>query len=351
MTVSNSTPNLPNTTFNADSFRDKWTSFKYQVKKLVAGNDDVIELILTSMFSDGHVILESVPGLGKTVLGNAMCAALKGGRSGFFPFTADLLPGDIRGTEVYNEETRKMEVMFGACRPDFNIFVADEFNRTNPKTQSAMLSIMEERRIVINDQVFYLADPSIVIGTQNPIEQEGTYPLSEAVRDRFAMMGKLDYLNAEDEVGLLRNKAIYSRDPQGAAKIEAVMTPEDIRGMRDFVRETVVCTDSMTRYIVRLMRATRPSMDEFKKFMPEEYRKMVLLGGSQRTSKWVSICSAAAAAMRGSDTVGHQDVQKVFSACVAHKMMLTPDVKARRKGENVAEQILAGLIASVPTAA
>jgi len=340
MTVENTTIKL----FTPDTFRVTWKGYVREMKKLVAGNDDVLELILNALFADGHVLLQSVPGLGKTVIGNSMCAGLKGGHWGFFPFTADLLPSDIKGSEVYNEATQKMEVMFGAIRPEYNFFIADEINSTTPKTLSALLAIMEERKIVIGDKVFNMADPQLVIGTQNPIEQEGTYPMSEALLDRFAMMAELTYLNAEDEFGLLNNDAIYSRDPQGAAKIQAVLTPEDIIGMREFVRTTVRCTDTMTRYIVNLMRATRPGFDEFKKCMPEARQTQVRLGGSQRTSKWVKICSKAAAAMRGSETVEVQDVRKVFVPCLMHKIILRADVKAKAKGENIAAQILNELL-------
>lgn len=334
--------------FTPDTFRNTWTKYKKEMKKLVAGNDDVLELILNAWFASGHILLQSVPGLGKTIIGNSMCAGLKDGEWGFFPFTADLLPSDIKGSEVYNEAKRIMEVMHGAIHPKHNIFVADEINRTTPKTLSALLAIMEELLIVIGPHTFPMADPFLVIGTQNPIEQEGTYPMSEALLDRFAMMAELTYLSANDEVGLLNNKAIYQRESHKAAKIEQVLTPADVIGMRRFVLD-VNCTDAMTRYIVNLMRATRPGMDEFKKFMPGKLQEMVRLGGSQRTSKWVKICSQAAAAMRGSDNVEVQDVRKVFVPCLSHKLILRQDVKAKAKGENVAAQILQALLDNTDT--
>jgi len=337
--------------FTPDTFASTWRAYVKECQKLVVGNGDVLELIIAALVSDGHVLLQSVPGLGKTIIGNSLGAALKGGSWGFFPFTADLLPSDVKGSQIYNEATREMEEKFGAIHPTHNIFVADEINRATPKTVGSLLAIMEERQIVIGDKSFAMADPSLVIGTQNPIEQEGTYPLPEAMLDRFAVMGRLDYLSDADEFNLLRRDAIFDRNPQKAAGIEPVLTPDDIIGMRHFVRSSVKITDSMVHYLVNLIRATRPQSEQFKKYMPEKYRKMLQLGGSQRTSKWLMICSRAAAAMRGSDIVQPEDIRKMFLPCVGHKLILSADTKARQNTDNIEHEILSALIAEVPVAA
>lgn len=341
-----------NKQINADEFATRVRVIIDECGKLVVGNQDILDLIIMAMVSDGHVLLQSVPGLGKTVIANALGASLKGGHWGFFPFTADLLPSDVKGSEIYNEAKREMDIKYGAIHPEHNIFVADEINRATPKTVGSLLAIMEERKIVIGDRTFNMADPSLVIATQNPIEQEGTYPLPEAMLDRFAVMGRLNYLSAEDEVALAKKDAIYDRDPQRASGIQPVITPEDVIAMRDFVRRTVTVTDTMVRYLVNLNRATRPDCpEEFQKWMPEKYRKMLFVGGSQRTTKWLMICSRAAAAMRGSDVVQPEDIQKVFVPCVGHKLNLSPDVKALQSAQNIEVEILKSLIERVPVAA
>jgi MoxR-like ATPase len=340
-----------NTQITAAEFRSKATGLIEECGKLVVGNKDILDLIITALVSDGHVLLQSVPGLGKTVIGNALGASLKAGNWGFFPFTADLLPSDVKGSEVFNEKTKDMDIKLGAIHPEHNIFVADEINRATPKTVGSLLAVMEERKIVIGDRTLPMADPSLVIGTQNPIEQEGTYPLPEAMLDRFAVMGRLDYLSTDDEFKLLRNDAIYDRDPQKAAGIQPVITPEDVIAMRQFVRSTVTITDSMVRYLVNLIRATRPGSEQYEKYMPKKHSKVLQLGGSQRTSKWLMICSRAAAAMRGSEIVQPEDIQKMFLPCVGHKLILSPDVKARQNVDNIETEILKDLIKSVPIAA
>ncbi len=336
--------------FTADQFHGSWNGYKRQVQRLMVGNNKVIDLSGVALFADGHILLQSVPGLGKTVLGLSLASGIKGGDWGFFPFTADLLPSDVKGSEILDLETNKLKVKFGAFKPSYNIFVADEINRATPKTVGALLAIMEERKVVIGDQVFSVTDPSLVIGTQNPIEQEGTYPLPEAMLDRFAIMARLDYLSAEDEYYLANLNAIYSRDPQKTAGIEPVLSPEDILAMRRFVMENVRITESMTRYLVTLVRATRPTSDESKQFLPEKYRKMLMLGASQRSTKWMMICSKAAAALRGSDVVTARDVQDMLLPCLGHKIILEPSVKLRQGLNNIEQEIFDALVKGVPVA-
>lgn len=333
----------------ADQFHGSWNGFRTEVKKLMVGNDEVIDLVGVALFSDGHILLQSVPGLGKTVLGLSLASAIKGGEWGFFPFTADLLPSDVKGSEILDLETNKLKVKFGAFKPSYNIFVADEINRATPKTVGSLLAIMEERKVVIGDQVFPVADPSLVLGTQNPIEQEGTYPLPEAMLDRFAVMGRLDYLTADDEYRLACMQAIYTRDPQKTAGIVPVLSPEDIVNMRQFVTENVRITESMTKYLVSLIRTTRPQCSEFQA-LPEKYRKMLMLGGSQRSTKWLTICSKAAAALRGSDVVTARDVQSMLLPCLGHKIILEPSVKLRQGLQNVEADIFDAVVKAVPVA-
>jgi MoxR-like ATPase len=339
-----------NTQFTPDEFRNTANGLIDECGKLVVGNREILKLIVTAMVADGHCLLQSVPGLGKTIIGNALGAALKDGNWGFFPFTADLLPSDVKGSEIYNEAKRAMDIKYGAIHPEYNIFVADEINRATPKTAGSLLAIMEERKIVIGDQTFLMADPSIVIGTQNPIEQEGTYPLPEAMLDRFAVMGRLDYLSNEDECKLAKKDSIFDRDPQKASGIAPVITPAQVIAMRNFVRREVKFSDSMVQYLVNLIRTTRPDSEEFNKWMPARFSKVLTIGGSQRTTKWLVICSKAAAALRGSDIVQAEDIQTMLLPCVGHKLCLSPDVKARQNTDHVEEEILAAVIENVPVA-
>ncbi len=339
-----------NRTMNPDLFQDNSRRFIRECKKLVKGNDEVFDLAIMALTTDGHLLLESVPGLGKTVFGMSLGAALKGGKWKFFQFSSDLLPSDIKGSEIFDEELRKMKLHYGALHPENNFTLADELNRGVPKTVSSMLSAMEEKQITVGQHVMMLADPSLIIATQNPIEQEGTFELPEATLDRFSVKGRLGYLGRQDEFDLLRNPAIYKRDPQKHANIEPVLTPQDIIDMRDFVTDEVRVSDHVLNYMLNLIRATRSGKcQEAHDWLAKEHKGKVLVGASQRTSKWLYITSKAAAAMRGSMDVTPQDVKRVFIACVAHKLVLSQECKATMNADETAVGIAQQLLDKVPT--
>lgn len=335
---------------NADfaaTFATAWQQYKSQVKKIIVGLDDVINLAGICLFSDGHFLLEDVPGAGKTTLALALSAALKDGHGGVFQGTADLLPMDIIGSKAWNPEKHMLEIQFGAVTPNMHILVADETNRLAPKTASSLLMVMQERKLNIQGQQFDCADPFLVIGTQNPIEQEGVYPLPEALLDRFAMKVVPGELSFEDEVELTRRASVYARDQAKAAKVEPVLTPEDMKKMREYAQTQVALEMAVSSYIVRLVRSTRPRCEEHQ-FMSPEHREFIDMGAGRRAGLWLTACSKAHAAMRGSDVVHFEDVQKVAPFVLGHRVTLKADVKFSAS-KALPLEIVAGLLANVPT--
>ncbi len=296
-----------------------------EVGKAIAGQERVVEQVLVAVLANGHVLLEGFPGLAKTLLVRAISRtlALEYGR---IQFTPDLMPSDVVGTHVLDPRTGEFTLRQG---PVFvNVLLADEINRTPPKTQAALLEAMEERRVTIGGEPHTLPPPFLVFATQNPIDFEGTYPLPEAQQDRFLMKVIVEYPEREAELSVLRRHHGGFR-PQSLdeAGIEPVVTPGDLQAMQDQVRNVVV-EDKVFDYIYDTVRATRQSAD-------------VLVGGSPRAGIALLNCSKAIAALRGREFVIPDDVKELALPVLRHRVLLRPEAEV--EGLTV-DGVLTGLL-------
>ncbi len=333
---------------NARLFQDNCVNYLGEVRKVVVGSDEPLWLALVGMFSNGHVLYESVPGMGKTVIAMTLGSAIKDGVAATFQGTADKLPSDLIGSHIFDPATRTMKVKFGAVKPTQNVVLADEINRLAPKTTSALLSVMEERFLLINEDRHDMANPFMLLATENPIEQEGVYPLPEATLDRFAVKGVLRYMSRQHEIDLIKRTAIFERDKAKAAGVQQVLTPESIVAMIEFAKKISI-TDTVFGYIVDLVRAARPECGA-KEMLPAELYKLIKVGPSPRAEIWLTSCSRAAAAIRGSSHVTIKDVQAVAPFVMSHRMILKDEVKYKmgEAGKDADRRIVEHLLKTVP---
>ncbi len=294
------------------------------VESVIEGKTEAVRLALTVLLAEGHVLIEDVPGVGKTMLAKALarstdCSVRR------IQFTPDLLPSDITGVSAYNQERRDFEFKPG---PVFaNIVVGDEINRASPKTQSALLECMEERQVTVDGTTYPLAPPFMVIATQNPIEMEGTYPLPEAQRDRFTARISMGYPSPESELAML--DAHGSSSPLEA--LQPVAQAEDMRELIAAVRKVHVA-DVLKQYVISLVTATRST--------PE-----LRLGASPRATLHLLRASRARAALDGRDFVIPDDVQALALPVLAHRLLPSADALVARQ---LPEQVLAGIVEQVP---
>jgi MoxR-like ATPase len=295
-----------------------------EVERAVVGKRAALTLILTTVLANGHVLIEDLPGMGKTLIARSFAAAL-GLRFTRVQFTPDLLPADLLGSTIYDMRSVQFEFRRG---PIFtNMLMADEINRTPPKTQAALLEAMAEGQVSIDGETHQLPDPFIVIATDNPIEFEGTYPLPEAQLDRFAVKVALKYLSEQDEASMLRRR-LDRGTPE--AKVSEVVDTDQLLAMQAAV-EQVSVHDDVLRYVVSLAAATRS-------------HPQVVVGASPRAELDLVQLARARAVLTGRDYVLPEDVKALAVPAFGHRITLRPEMWVRSMhGSDVVEQLLARL--------
>lgn len=276
------------------------SKIKENIAKVIVGKDDVINLLLTALLADGHVLIEDMPGTGKTKLAKALAASLDADFNRI-QFTPDLLPADITGLDIYNQKSGQFEFTQG---PVFtNILLADEINRATPRTQSGLLECMEERQVTVDGQTHTLDEPFFLIATQNPVETAGTYPLPEAQLDRFMMQIKMGYPTVAEELQII-NRYI-SHDP--LEDLLPVCSKNALFKMKEMVKEVFV-HDSVKEYITHLVEATRK-------------HPMLVLGVNPRGTLALLKCTQAYAAIMGRDYVTPDDVKALCTSVFSHRLL------------------------------
>lgn len=282
---------------------------KESIGKVVVGQVTVVESVLIAMLCDGHILMEGAPGLAKTLLVRALGKVfdLEFSR---VQFTPDLMPSDITGVSIYQPSDGTFKFTKG---PIFtNLMLADEINRAPPKTQAAMLEAMQEKQVSVENKVYMLPKPFLVLATQNPIEQEGTYPLPEAQVDRFMFKILVDYPSQDEEVEIVR-RFTSGTDPYDILEtIKPVITTDEILAIQRLVREKISLSEELMRYIVRLSSTTRESEE-------------VTLGASPRASLWLAIGSKAHALFNGRTYCNPGDIQRVARDVLRHRVTVSPE--------------------------
>ena len=304
-----------------DRFQEVRNRIVREVHKAIVGQEEVIEQVLISLFVGGHCLITGLPGTAKTLLVRTLAQTL-GLVFKRIQFTPDLMPSDITGTDIIEEDTttghRTWTFVPG---PIFsNVLLADEINRTPPKTQSALLEAMQELSCTVRGHQYKINAPFFVLATQNPIELEGTYPLPEAQLDRFLFNTILDYLSAEDEV-----KVVDLTTTTAVAQVDTVTNPEEILDFQQLVR-MVPIADSVARYAVELVRATRPNDTS----APDFVKNYVNFGASVRAAQFVVLAAKARSLMRNRYHVTYEDVRALAAPILRHRILLNFHAESER---------------------
>lgn len=297
------------------------STIQQNVGKVIVGKSDSVELALIALLADGHILMEDVPGVGKTMLARAIARSL-GCEFQRIQFTPDLLPSDVTGVSVFNQQVGEFQFRPGPILSQ--IVLADEVNRATPRTQSALLECMEERQVTVDGVTHKLPRPFLVMATQNPIEYEGTFPLPEAQLDRFLLRLRMGYPTAEEESEILLR--LQERHP--IESIDQVLEAERLVEAQAAIR-TVYVEDSVRHYIVGIVQKTRSHPD-------------IALGASPRGALGLYRTAQAAAALAGRDYVIPDDVKKMAVPVLAHRIVLRPETELRgRTGDKVVAELLA----------
>ncbi|TAJ14636.1 MoxR family ATPase [Marinilabiliaceae bacterium JC017] len=296
---------------------------KQEISKVIVGQEKVLDQLLTAFLANGHVLIEGVPGIAKTMMAKLLAKTISTGFSRI-QFTPDLMPSDVLGTTIYNTGTSKFEFNKG---PVFsNLVLIDEVNRAPAKTQAALFEVMEERQVTTDGETRFMEPPFLVFATQNPVEHEGTYRLPEAQLDRFLFKVIIDYPNLEEEITILSN-AQNRENVKEIDEINPVVTADEIIRYQQLVTKIVV-DDDILRYIANIVEKTRRSSALF-------------LGASPRASLAVLTSAKATAALEGRDFVTPDDVKKVLYPVLGHRIILTPEKEMEGvKPETVIKQIV-----------
>ncbi len=301
------------------------------IEQVIEGKPEVVRLSLVVLLAEGHLLIEDVPGVGKTMLAKALARSIDCSVRRI-QFTPDLLPSDVTGVSIWDQESREFEFKPGAVFA--NLVVGDEINRASPKTQSALLEAMEERQVSVDGTTYVLETPFMVIATQNPIEMEGTYPLPEAQRDRFTARVSMGYPSPDSELEML--SAHGSVEP--IDDLEPVADALEVRKLIEVVRGVHVSTE-VRQYVVDLLGATRTSPD-------------LRLGASPRSGLQLVRAARASAALEGRDYVLPDDVQALAGSVLAHRLLPTAEAQvSRRTPEDVVAELLERTPLATPAAA
>ena len=298
--------NFSNEVEAANAFKEKYENLTSEISKVIVGQEEVVKLVLTSIFCQGHSLLVGVPGLAKTLLVKSISEVLdlKFNR---IQFTPDLMPTDILGSETLDAQ-RNFKFVKG---PIFcNILLADEINRTPPKTQSALLEAMQEKTVTVAGENYVLDKPFFVLATQNPIEQEGTYPLPEAQQDRFMFNIVLDYPNFKDEVEIIKRTT-----SSNTTELKPIMAAEEIITFQNLIKSVPV-TDNVIEYAVGLVQKTRPDLNS----APEVTKKYLEWGAGPRASQNLIIAAKCNALLNGKYSPDIEDVQEVALPILRHRI-------------------------------
>lgn len=278
------------------------------VSRVIIGKRNEIRLTVVGLFCQGHILLEDVPGVGKTIMAKALAKSL-GGKFSRIQFTPDMLPSDITGVTIYNQGTSTFEFRPGPIMAQ--IVLTDEINRATPKTQSALLEVMEERQVTVDGKTYPMTPPFLVMATQNPIEYEGTFPLPEAQLDRFILRIRLGYPSHQEEVAMMDAQQYV----HPLAELRQVVTPDELMNAQQLVRE-VYLNDDVKAYIVDLVTATRNHTD-------------IYLGASPRGSLALYRLAQANAAINGREYVVPDDVKLLVESALAHRIILGPSARVK----------------------
>lgn len=278
-----------------------------EIAKVLVGQQVVVDMLMVGILSNGHILLEGVPGVAKTLTAKLVAKVIDAGFSRV-QFTPDLMPSDVLGTSIFNQKTSEFEFRNG---PVFsNIILIDEINRAPAKTQAALFEVMEERQVTVDGKTHRMSEPYMVIATQNPIEQEGTYRLPEAQLDRFLFKLTVDYPSLDDEINILLNHH-EQRVSADLSQISAVLKPEAIKLFKTLIAQVHV-EPEMLKYIAELVNQTRQ-------------HPSIYLGASPRASVAIMVTAKAFAAMNGRDFITPEDVKYMAAPVMRHRIILTPE--------------------------
>ncbi|PID28087.1 MAG: AAA family ATPase [Candidatus Cloacimonadota bacterium] len=297
-----------------DKAADLRKRIKKELAKVIIGQDEIIDQFLIALFSGGHCLLEGVPGLAKTLLISSLAKVMSLDFSRI-QFTPDLMPSDITGTDILAENKTDGKRYFEFIKgPVFaNVILADEINRTPPKTQSALLQAMQEYQVTAGNKTFDLDKPFFVLATQNPIEQEGTYPLPEAQLDRFMFHLIIDYPSYEEEFEIVKRTTGKSQQ-----ELRAIVSKDEIIKIQRAVREIPV-SDHVLEYAVKIVRSTRPDTES----IPEEMRNLIAWGAGPRASQYLILAAKTGAVLNGRMSPSEEDIRNVAPIVLQHRIILS----------------------------